>query len=302
MSSSDVEVTGDSKTAFANLSEADSAAGTNAAGPLERVAATLACPACHSRLTDRAQALLCDSCGRSFGISTGILDLRLDGERPDQVQAWTDHWTPTRGLLERLLSFYRMRVCARLVRTGFSRYMPQRGVFVEAGSGTAETSSLIEKRSGDRVLVAQDFVPDVLRMSHPVIDVCVSADIFAMPFMDSSLDGIWNVGVLEHYTHAEIDRAMREFLRVLRPRGRVVIFWPATNSIPQKCLVAGGAMVGLLTGRGIRHRFHPPEISQLRSNQEGHDILRRNGFRPVAVTGGLAGLIAWKTVVGEKQR
>lgn len=219
---------------------------------------------------------------------------------PSQLEEWTGHWTPKRSPLEHLLSFYRKTVCARSVRDGFSRYMPKKGVFVEAGSGTGETGGRIEKHGGDRVLVALDFVPAVLRVTHPVIDMAVAGDIFAMPFPDDSLDGIWNVGVLEHYTHSDIDRAFREFRRVLRPGGRVTVFWPATNSIPQKFLVGGAAIVGLLTGRGLDYRFHPPEISQLHSIGEGHEILRRNGFQSVAVTGGIDSLLVWKTVVGQK--
>jgi ubiquinone/menaquinone biosynthesis C-methylase UbiE len=193
-----------------------------------------------------------------------------------------------------------MRICAPMVRDDFARYMPESGRFVEAGSGTAETSSLVDKRGGARTLIALDYVPSVLKMTHPVVDLAVAGNLFGMPFPDGSIDGIWNVGVLEHYTHAEIDRAFQEFRRVLRPGGRVIVFWPATNSIPQKFLVGGAAIVGLLTGRGASHRFHPPEISQLHSLAEGHEILRRNGFESVAVTGGLNSLLAWKTVVGQK--
>lgn len=271
------------------------------AGALNRVAGALACPACRVPLTRAADSFMCPSCARRFTIADGVVDMHLEGQVAHwQVDAWAEHWTPRRSPLEHLLSFYRKSICARIVRDAFARFMPASGVFVEAGSGTAETSSLIDKNAGERILVAQDFVPAVLRMSHPVIDVCVSGDIFRMPFADDSLDGLWNVGVLEHYTHEEIDRALQEFRRVLRPGGRVLIFWPATSSMPQKILVAGAATVGVLTGRGAGHRFHPPEISQLHSNAEGHEILRRNGLGAVAVTGGIAGLIAFKTVVGEK--
>ena len=217
-----------------------------------------------------------------------------------QRSAWADHWTRKGSPLAQCLSFYRMRICAPIVRDDVARYMPDSGRFIEAGSGTAETSSLVNKHGGRVKLIALDYVPAVLATKHPVADIAVAANLFAMPFADASVDGIWNVGVLEHYTHAEIDRAFQEFRRVLRPGGRVVVFWPATNSIPQKFLVGGAAIVGLLTGRGASYRFHPPEISQLHSIAEGREILERNGFRFVAVTGGLKSLLAWKTVVGQK--
>lgn len=124
-------------------------------------------------------------------------------------------------------------------------------------------------------------------------------DIFALPFQRESLDGIWNVGVMEHFTHDRIDLIMREFHRVLRSGARIILFWPAVDSIPQKILRALERVINLRRS-GREFKFHPDEISKLRSKQEGADILTRNGFRPVFIDYGLRTLMAFKTVVGEK--
>src|SRR5205823_4994282 len=149
---------------------------------------------------------------------------------------------------------------ARTVAYFVERYFSTRGVFVEAGSGTSETSIRVDKRGGDRTLVALDLIVPVLEQCDPVMDVRVAGDIFRLPFADDSVDGIWNVGVMEHFTHDQIDAILRELHRVLRPGGRVILLWPGSDSIPQKMLEAVAWVVNLRP-RPKTFRFHPPEIS-----------------------------------------
>jgi ubiquinone/menaquinone biosynthesis C-methylase UbiE len=177
--------------------------------------------------------------------------------------------------------------------------LPPGGVLVEAGCGTAETSMLIEKGGGARTLVAVDLIRPVLERCHPIMDVRICGDIFSLPFQDSSIDGMWNVGVMEHFTHPQIDAILREFHRVLKPGGRVILLWPATFSIPQRILRVLEFFINLLR-REDRFRFHPDEISQLRSVAQGRNVLTRNGFVPVAIDIGLRTLMAFETLVGAK--
>ena len=189
---------------------------------------------------------------------------------------------------------------ARTVRHFVDRYLAREGVLVEAGSGTSETSILLAPRRPERTLVALDLIPAVLERCVPIMDVRVAGDIFRLPFTDGSVDGIWNVGVMEHFTHPQIDRILAEFRRVLRPGGRVVLLWPGTDSLPQRMLDAVAWLINLRRADGPAFRFHPAEISRLRSRRQGREVLRRNGFTPVAIDPGLYSGMAFKTVVGER--
>jgi SAM-dependent methyltransferase len=161
---------------------------------------------------------------------------------------------------------------------------------------------LIDKRGGARTLVALDLIRPVLERCHPVMDVKACGDIFALPFQSDSVDGIWNVGVMEHFTHDQIDAILREFRRVLKPGCRVVLLWPAKFSIPQRILRVLEWFINLRRSADDKFRFHPDEISQLRSVRQGKEVLTRNGFRPVAIDIGLRTLMAFETIVGEKGR
>ena len=262
----------------------------------------LACPGCATALLAVPGGVECPACGTRYPETHGVLDFRLpDAQAKPEFADWTAHWSGSNqgSAAQRFFSFYRRAVFARTVAWFIERYFPPAGVLVEAGSGTAETSMRISKRGGDRVLVAVDLVLPVVAASHPVMDVRLAADIFRLPFAAKSVDGIWNVGVMEHFTHDLIDAMLREFRRVLRPGAPLLLLWPATDSLPQKGLRAVEAVVNL--GRaGTPFRFHPDEISKLRSSAEGRDVLRRNGLEPVAVDPGVRSLFAFKTVVGRR--
>jgi ubiquinone/menaquinone biosynthesis C-methylase UbiE len=173
------------------------------------------------------------------------------------------------------------------------------GVIVEAGAGTSETSIRIRKVNRERILVAVDFVLMVLKGASRKMDVRLCADIFRLPFQDGSVDGLWNVGTMEHFSHEQIDRIMGEFRRVLKPGAPILLLWPGVHSIPQKILRGIEQLINLRP-HAQKFRFHPDEISRLRSPKEGKEVLTRNGFRSVYVDQGFRTLRTFITLVGVK--
>jgi hypothetical protein len=104
---------------------------------------------------------------------------------------------------------------------------------------------------------------------------------------------------MEHFTHDRIDAMMREFRRVLRPGAPLLLLWPGTTSPPQRMLRIVEKVIHL-RGKRPDFRFHPPEISQLRSVQQGRDVLTRNGFDTLEIDNGPRSLFAFKTLVGRR--
>jgi SAM-dependent methyltransferase len=262
----------------------------------------IVCPVCHAGLEWLDGAGRCNQCGVEYPASHAT-DLRPPAFRAKfEFADWSEHWADDnqRSLSQQFFSVYRRAVFARTVAWHIDRFFPDRGVFVEAGSGTSETSERIDKRGGARQLVAVDLVLDVVARAHPVMDARIAADCFRLPFADASIDGLWNVGVMEHFTHDLIDAMLREFHRILRPGAPIVLLWPATDSLPQKGLRLVEFVVNRTSRRATPLRFHPPEISKLTSSEEGRRVMRRNAFDPVFVDWGLRSLMAFKTVVGRR--
>ncbi len=269
---------------------------------VQKIAGLLACPQCRTPLVPDAHRLSCTACNTVYPMTDGILDMRTptDREKAEAVD-WSGHWGDEHqgSLFQKFFGFYRTHVFARTVAYFTDRYFVPEGIFVEVGSGTAETSVRMDKRGGMRTLVALDIVFPVLKQCVPLMDVKICGDGFRLPFRDSSLDGIWNLGVMVHFEHRQIDEMLREFRRALKPGASLILFWPATNSIPQKMLKVVEKIINLKK-RAHKFQFHPDEISQLRSNRQAREILQRNGFTPLYVDWGMASGMAFKSVIGEK--
>lgn len=220
----------------------------------------------------------------------------------ESQKAWSEHWSEENqdSFSQRFFSIYRKAVFARAVKYFFDRFFPKQGVFIEAGSGTAETSMRIGKCNGARRLVATDIVLPVLENCHPNMDIRVCSDIFRLPFADASIDGVWNVGVMEHFTQDEIDAILAEFHRVLKPQHRILLLIPGADSPPQKILRVLEKIINART-RGTEFRFHPPEISQIKSREDAVNMLERNGFSSLHFNYGWRSLLAFKILVGAKQ-
>lgn len=68
----------------------------------------------------------------------------------------------------------------------------------------------------------------------------IHADVRDLPFRDKSLDGIWNLGVMEHFEEDEQLLVLREFHRVLKPGGRLLLWWPPVWAIDRMLLALFG--------------------------------------------------------------
>ena len=148
---------------------------------------------------------------------------------------WDVHWKSEekKGTREGIATFVREDIFAPTVDHFIQEYFSPSGICVEAGCGSAETSIKIEKKR--RVLIALDISSEALKRARriKVFDKYIKADIMKMPFKEDSVSGIWNLGVMEHFHEPEIQKILKEFHRVLKPGGRVILFWPADYSSSQ---------------------------------------------------------------------
>lgn len=141
---------------------------------------------------------------------------------------WEAHWSELKedSGFGKILKFYREHIIANAVAYYINKYFPKKGTCIECGSGSSQTTGKVKK--AQRTLIAIDLSESALRKAKKVkqIDKTIKADIFKLPFKDSSIDGIWNLGVMEHFTLKEIEKALKEFSRVLKPGSYAILFWP----------------------------------------------------------------------------
>ncbi|MBI1312362.1 methyltransferase domain-containing protein [bacterium] len=204
--------------------------------------------------------------------STGRLCLREPRNACPEAVEWEQHWRRLEhGITGRAFSFYRQQIRSRCVARTLARLLPNAGIFVECGCGTSETSCRVRPKP-DQTFLAVDFAWRPLRqaLQQPCITGGVQADIRDLPFQDSSLDGIWNLGVMEHFEASEQRLILGEFHRVLKPGAPLILWWP-----PQ--LAPDRALLTLL---GWSFPDEPGRIARA----AGRHVMLDAGFHSVSVT------------------
>ena len=202
-----------------------------------------------------------------------------------------------KSFFKRLCRVHREVFIARAVRSFTDKYFPASGFFVEAGAGTSQSSSRIQCQN--RKLIALDLNHYVLK-NHNVLEEKVQGNIFALPFQNESLDGIWNLGVMEHFTDQQIVDILSEMKRVLKPEARIVLFWPPPYAPFQIVLNSITWCAKFFFRKKVD--FFPDEINRYKNKDRARWFLNQAGFRFLKSHFTILDLFSYAIVVAEKSK
>jgi ubiquinone/menaquinone biosynthesis C-methylase UbiE len=125
------------------------------------------------------------------------------------------------------------------------------------------------------------------------------ADLMKLPFPPNSFDGAYNLGVMEHFTRSEIARILGELRRVIKPGGKLVLFWPHSRATSVFVLNTAHWVMNDVLGRS--NRLHPREVSLLKSRQWVEEMLQAEGFNLCSFKFGAADFWVQAVLVAEKR-
>jgi len=104
----------------------------------------------------------------------------------------------------------------------FSEYLPKGGVILDAGCGHGRDTSELEKR-GFRT-IGIDYSLEMLRLSvRNSSALALQMDIRHCGFANCLFDGIWANSSIHHLAATDVIFALKEFYRILKPRGLAFI-------------------------------------------------------------------------------
>jgi len=217
-------------------------------------------------------------------------------------QDWNAYWdsSSARGgaLYELIAGIYRRRVIVRNLDRAIERAFPPGSALLHAGCGSGQVDVNVQRRMR---ITALDISPGALRLyarNNPKAAGIRHASIFALPFGDASFDGVYNLGVVEHFTHAEIERILAEFRRVLKPGGKCVVFWPHRWATSVFVMRVVHFLLNDVMGKNAR--LHPPEISHSRNRGQAREMFAKAGFRLLDYRFGASDFFVQAVVVAEK--
>ena len=195
-------------------------------------------------------------------------------------QNWNEYWddrsAKATAVYDTLVTVYRNAVIKRRLEATLKREFHQGARLLHAGCGSGQVDEDLHKHAR---ITAIDISPSALalyRRHNPEAEAVRHASIFNLPFPEGSFDGAYNLGVVEHFDHEALTRAFTEVRRVLKPAGKLVVFWPHAHATSVMLLNSAHWVLNNVLHKNVR--LHPPELSLIHSRQEAQDLLASGGF------------------------
>lgn len=108
---------------------------------------------------------------------------------------------------------------------------------IEVGCDTGITSLILDDQFKKTYLDLNPKAINILEQSAKKLKKdgdFVIADMFKMPFSNESFDIVFNAGVIEHFDLYERTLALKEYARILRKDGLMLIAFPNHYSVPYR--------------------------------------------------------------------
>jgi SAM-dependent methyltransferase len=195
----------------------------------------------------------------------------------NDLKGWDNYWSQKRTasgvLYDFIAGIYRRCLIKPILSFFVNRHFSPGSKILHAGCGSGQVDKDIHGRI---FITAMDLSMPALRIyqeTNGELSRVVNGDIFKIPFGDGSFDGVYNLGVMEHFFEDEIQSILMEFHRVLKPNGKIILFWPPEF----------GASVIFLKGIHFifdkifrkKLKLYPDEVTRIKSRKHIEGIIKR---------------------------
>lgn len=214
---------------------------------------------------------------------------------------WDTYWTikaPSQRAYGFIANFYRKWIIKRTLNHYIRALFPTGAVLLHAGSGGGEVDIDLNDEFS---LIAIDFSKEAIKTytaCHSNSSRLLMADILKLPFAAKSFDGIFNLGVMEHFTEEEIVSTLSEMCRALKPSGRVVLLWPPVWGLSVIVLHSLHRVVRVAFRKDLD--LHPAELNLIRSRKQCEGWLIDAGLTLELFKFGIRDLFTHQIVVARK--
>jgi dolichol-phosphate mannosyltransferase len=218
-------------------------------------------------------------------------------------QDWDSYWRKKQKksamAYEVVAAMYRNVVIKSRLNAVIRSEFPAGARLLHAGCGSGQ----VDVDLHDYVkITAVDISPAALqiysRENGKALDVR-HASIFDLPFPDHSFDGAYNLGVVEHFEKDELRKILTELRRVIRPGGKIVIFWPHAYATSVAVLNSLHWVMNDVLKKDVR--LHPPEVSLVHSKKEARAVFDDNGFDLLSYAFGPRDMFVQAVAVGARR-
>lgn len=213
-------------------------------------------------------------------IYAGPFQMPVEPDPTPTQREWDAYWVarqqPSQLLYDLIAVFYRKFILRHILNHFIGKHFSNGALLLHAGCGSGQVDIDVGKRvsivaldiSEQALILYRKFQPNAVQVIH--------GSIFAIAAPDRAYDGIYNLGVMEHFTEPEILEILAEFNRVLKPDGKIVLFWPPVFGLVVPVLAAIHWVIHKIGRSEVQ--LHPPEPTHIRSKRQVRGYLEASGF------------------------
>lgn len=222
---------------------------------------------------------------------------------PASVQKeWDSYWNKDRKseniVYDMIAVFYRVFIIRRILDHFIRKHFVRGSKVLHAGCGGGQVDEGVVRWVELSAIDISDKALEIYRKSNPTVRDVVQGDIFNLPYPAETFDGIYNLGVMEHFSEEEISKILQDLNRVLKPGGKMIILVPPEYGLSVIFLKG----VHFLFNDVLRKRvqLHPAEISRPRNKAHAKAMYEHFGLAMVEYYFGLMDIFTYAVIVLEK--
>jgi len=230
------------------------------------------------------------------------IDRTIDALKDEQD--WTSYWERKENTIgfiyEIIAAIYRQF----LIRFNLERFLANNftpgSKLLHAGCGSGQVDVQLHKRYSITAVDISYSALNVYSQNNKDVWRIEQDDILNLHQEDEIFDGVFNLGVVEHFGRDRIVKILKEFWRVLKKDGKIVVFWPHRNSSSVLFLKTLHFFLNKILKRNIR--LHPAEISLLKDKAEAVQMLKEANFKLIDYSFSIRDFYTQAVIVGQKLR
>lgn len=223
-------------------------------------------------------------------------------ERGKEEIEWDEYWQFQRKnkkiLYDSIAIFYRKYIIKQCLNSHIKRLFKPKAKILHAGCGGGQVDSDIINYADITGLDISTGALNLYKRLYKNNCHVIYGSVFNIPADDESFDGVYNLGVMEHFTQKDIKQILDEFNRVLKKDGKIVLFWPPTFGLSVLFLNSLHFILNKVLNKSIR--LHPEEITKVKSKKQIESILNKSGFKLKGFTFGPQDLFTYVVIVGQR--
>jgi len=232
-------------------------------------------------------------------------NIHSDNSVKKDKQGWDEYWEYQKKSIGAIIygviaAFYRRFIIKPSLNYFIKKYFPRGAKLLHADCGSGQVDINIHSYVS---ITALDISTKALNIYKKVNKDCcklIHGSILDIPFNDEVFDGIYNLGVMEHFTEEEIKKILSEFHRVLKSGGRIILFWPPEFGLSVIFFKTAKFILEKIF-RKMNVKFHPDEITKLRSKKHIKNLITKTNFFLIECYFGIRDLFTHYVIVAEKR-